>query len=43
LQEAAERQGLTQQSLAMARAYLRVHWKHPAPKAPVFISGPNSR
>ena len=38
LQEAAERQALTQQSLAMARAYLRVHWKHPAPKAPVFIS-----
>lgn len=41
LREAAERQVLTQQSLAMARAYLRVHWKHPAPKAPVFISGPN--
>ncbi len=41
LQEAAERQALTQQSLAMARAYLRVHWKHPAAKAPVFLSGPN--
>jgi tetratricopeptide (TPR) repeat protein len=38
LKEAAERQALTQQSLAMARAYLRVHWKHPAPKAPVFGS-----
>jgi tetratricopeptide (TPR) repeat protein len=40
LKEAAERQALTRQSLAMARAYLRVHWKHPASKAPVFVSGP---
>ncbi len=38
LKEAAERQAMTHQSLAMARAYLRVHWKHPAPKAPVFIA-----
>jgi tetratricopeptide (TPR) repeat protein len=38
LREAAERQALTQQSLAMARAYLRVHWKHPAPKTPIFGS-----
>ena len=39
LMDAAKRQALTSQSLAMARDYLRVHWKHPAPKAPVFASG----
>jgi len=38
LREAAERQLLTRHSLAVARAYLRVHWKHPAAKAPVFTA-----
>jgi tetratricopeptide (TPR) repeat protein len=40
LRDAAGRQALTRQSLAMARDYLRVYWKHPAPTAPVFTSGP---
>ncbi|HSS47562.1 MAG TPA: hypothetical protein VLX28_01325 [Thermoanaerobaculia bacterium] len=39
LRDAAERQTLTSQSLALARSYLRVYWKHPAPKAPDFFSG----
>jgi tetratricopeptide (TPR) repeat protein len=39
LRDAAGRQALTRQSLAMARTYLQVHWKHPAPKAPVFTVG----
>jgi hypothetical protein len=39
LRDAAERQALTSQSLAVARNYLQVYWKHPAPKAPVFTSG----
>jgi tetratricopeptide (TPR) repeat protein len=43
LRDAAGRQALTHQSLAMARTYLQVHWKHPAPKAPVFTSGPGQR
>jgi tetratricopeptide (TPR) repeat protein len=34
LMDAAERQALTSQSLAVARNYLRVYWKHPAPKMP---------
>jgi tetratricopeptide (TPR) repeat protein len=38
LKEAAERQAMTHHSLAIARAYLRVHWKHPAPKAPDFTA-----
>ncbi len=38
LKDAAGRQALTRQSLAMARTYLQVHWKHPAPKAPVFTA-----
>jgi tetratricopeptide (TPR) repeat protein len=41
LRDAAERQALTRQSLAMARSYLQVYWKHPAPKTPVFTSGSN--
>lgn len=41
LMDAARRQALTGHSLAMARNYLRVHWKHPAPKAPVFTAGSN--
>jgi tetratricopeptide (TPR) repeat protein len=36
LRDAAGRQELTRQSLATARSYLRVHWKHPAAKAPVL-------
>jgi tetratricopeptide (TPR) repeat protein len=36
LRDAAGQQALTRQSLAMARTYLQVHWKHPAPKAPAF-------
>jgi tetratricopeptide (TPR) repeat protein len=39
LRDAAGRQALTSQSLAMARSYLRVHWKHPAAKAPVLTVG----
>ncbi|HEY2292930.1 MAG TPA: hypothetical protein VGM86_19680 [Thermoanaerobaculia bacterium] len=39
LRDAAGRKALTSQSLAMARSYLRVHWKHPAAKAPIFTSG----
>jgi tetratricopeptide (TPR) repeat protein len=41
LRDAAGRQALSSQSLAMARSYLRVHWKHPAAKTPVFTSGAN--
>jgi hypothetical protein len=40
LRDAAGRQAMTRQSLAAARSYLQVYWKHPAPKAPVFTSGP---
>lgn len=43
LRDAAGRQALTSQTLAMARNYLRVHWKHPAPKAPVFDFGPTTQ
>jgi tetratricopeptide (TPR) repeat protein len=43
LRDAAGRQALTRQSLAMARTYLQVHWKHPAPKAPVFTFGSNKQ
>ena len=42
LRDAAGRQALTSQSLAMARSYLRVHWKHPAAKAPVLTSRQSS-
>jgi hypothetical protein len=38
LRDASGRQALTGQSLAMARSYLRGHWKHPAAKAPEFAS-----
>jgi tetratricopeptide (TPR) repeat protein len=41
LRDAAGRQALTGQSLAMARSYLRVHWKHPAAKMPVLASRSN--
>ena len=41
LRDAAGRQALTSQSLAMARSYLRVHWKHPAAKVPVLTSRSN--
>jgi tetratricopeptide (TPR) repeat protein len=36
LRDAAGRQALTSQSLAAARSYLRVYWKHPAAKPPMF-------
>jgi tetratricopeptide (TPR) repeat protein len=39
LMDAAERQALTSQSLAVAQNYLWVYWKHPAPKMPGFTSG----
>jgi tetratricopeptide (TPR) repeat protein len=41
LRDAAGRQALTSQSLAIARSYLRVHWKHPAAKTPVLTSRSN--
>jgi tetratricopeptide (TPR) repeat protein len=41
LRDAAGRQALTSQSIERARSYLRVHWKHPATKAPVFTASSN--
>jgi tetratricopeptide (TPR) repeat protein len=41
LRDAAGRKALTSQSLAAARSYLRVHWKHPAAKAPVITPRSN--
>jgi hypothetical protein len=40
LREAAKRHAVTLEALAEVRAFLQVHWKYPAAKAPSFSFGP---
>src|SRR5262249_44288875 len=41
LREAAQRHAVTLESLAEARDFLQVHWKHPAAKLPRFSFRPD--